>query len=141
MLHNNLKKITVKTNLKPISLIEANTGEYVAVWVNILKNAYDSLISADVQRPVIWIFSELYNDSIVIKIQDNGPGIPKNIKAKIFEPKFTTKTNGTSFGLGLGLAIVQRIIHSYDGKISVNSEQGKTIFLIKIPAGEKNAET
>jgi signal transduction histidine kinase len=141
LLHNNLKRITIKTNLKPLPLIEANKGEFVQVWANILKNAFDSLILADVQRPVIWIFSELYNDSIVIKIQDNGPGIPQNIVSKIFEPKFTTKTNGTSFGLGLGLAIVQRIIHSYDGTVSVKSEPGKTIFIIKIPAGVKNAET
>jgi signal transduction histidine kinase len=141
LLHNNLKKITIKTNLKQIPLIKANKGEFVQVWTNILKNAYDSLISANIQRPVIWIFSELYNHSIVVKIQDNGPGISKNIISKIFEPKFTTKTNGTSFGLGLGLAIVQRMVNSYEGTISVNSEQGKTIFVIKIPAGDKNAET
>ena len=141
LLHNNLKQITIKTNFKALPLIEANKGEFVQVWANILKNAFDSLILVDVQRPVIWIFSELYNNSIVIKIQDNGPGIPKNIVSKIFEPKFTTKTKGTSIGLGLGLAIVQRIIHSYDGTVSVKSEPGKTIFIIKIPAGEKNAET
>jgi len=141
LMHNYLKQITIKTNLKAIPLIEANKGEFVQVWTNILKNGYDSLISAGVQRPVIWIFSELYKNSIVIKIQDNGPGIPKTIINKIFEPKFTTKSNGAMVGLGLGLAIVQRIIHSYDGKISLSSEIGKTVFTIKIPAGEKNAET
>jgi signal transduction histidine kinase len=141
LLHNNLKQITVKTNLQTIPIIEANKGEFVQVWSNILKNAYDSLITSNIQRPVIWIFSELMENSIIIKIQDNGPGIPKKIISKIFEPKFTTKISGTSIGLGLGLAIVQRIILSYSGKITVSSEKGKTIFLIKIPAGEKNAET
>lgn len=136
LIHNYLKQITLKTNLKPIPLIEANKGEFVQVWSNIFKNAYDSLISAGIQRPVIWIFSELSNNSIVIKIQDNGPGIPKNIVSKIFEPKFTTKTNGATVGLGLGLAIVQRIIHSYNGQITLSSEPGKTVFTVKIPAGE-----
>ena len=141
LLHNNLKQITIKTNLKPIPLIEANKGEFVQVWTNILKNAYDSLISANVQRPVIWIFSEQYNDSIIIKIQDNGPGIPKNIISKIFEPKFTTKMDDNIVGLGLGLAIVQKIVHSYNGKISVKSEPGKTIFTIHIPVGGEHGET
>ena len=140
LLHNHLKQITVKTNLQDIPLIEANKGEFVQIWSNILKNAFDSLITANIQRPVIWIFSEFVDGSIVVKIQDNGPGIPKKILSKIFEPKFTTKTRGTTIGLGLGLAIVQRIILSYNGTISVKSEQGKTIFLIKIPAGEKDAE-
>jgi len=136
LLHNHLKQITIKTNLQTIPQIQANKGEFVQVWTNLLKNAYDSLKSAKVPRPVIWVFSEFIGKNIVIKIQDNGPGIPENILSKIFEPKFTTKTSGTTVGLGLGLSIVQRIIHSYDGSISVTSEQGKTIFLIKIPAGE-----
>ena len=79
------------------------------------------------------MFSEYIENKIVIKVQDNGPGIPEKILSKIFEPKFTTKTSGKTVGLGLGLSIVQRIIHSYDGTISVTSEPGKTIFLIKIP--------
>jgi len=133
LLHNHLKQITIKTNLQEIPVIEANKGEFVQVWTNLLKNAYDSLKSANVLRPVIWVFSEFVKKNIIVTIQDNGPGIPENILSKIFEPKFTTKTSGTTVGLGLGLSIVQRIIHSYDGSISVTSEQGKTIFLIKIP--------
>lgn len=133
LLHNQLKQITVKANLQDIPAIEANKGEFVQVWSNILKNAFDSLVTAKIQRPVIWIFTEHDEDTIVIKIQDNGPGIPKNIINKIFEPKFTTKTNGTTIGLGLGLSIVQRIILSYNGTISVKSENGKTIFSIQVP--------
>jgi len=52
---------------------------------------------------------------------------------KIFRPNFTTKKGGLSFGLGLGLSIVQRLVDSYNGKIQVHSKPGKTRFIVKIP--------
>jgi signal transduction histidine kinase len=66
-------------------------------------------------------------------VEDNGPGIPKSLRQKIFQPNVTTKVNGLTFGLGLGLSIVQRIVESYNGEISVESEEGKTTFTVNIP--------
>jgi len=133
LLHNSLKQITVKEVLNPVPFITANKGELVQVWSNLLKNAFDSLMIGKDNKPVIWIFSELKGKYIDVRIQDNGPGIPKEILPKIFEPKFTTKMNDRIVGLGLGLAIVQKIIHSYNGIIKVISEPGKTIFSVKFP--------
>ena len=141
LMHNSLKNITVKEILNPLPLISANKGELVQVWTNIFKNAYESLITKIDLKPVLWIFSEHKNKYIEIKIQNNGPGISKKILPKIFEPKFTTKMDDNIVGLGLGLAIVQKIVHSYNGKISVKSEPGKTIFTIHIPVGGEHGET
>ena len=55
--------------------------------------------------------------TIVILISDNGPGIPTDIKQKIFEPFFTTKPQGT----GLGLAVVQAVVHAHNGTLWVDS--------------------
>ncbi|MCB0298951.1 MAG: histidine kinase, partial [Calditrichaeota bacterium] len=71
-------------------------------------------------------------------VEDNGPGIPEDIRANIFQPNFTTKVEGLSFGLGLGLTIVQRLVDSYSGKISVTSKPGKTVFKILLPVPESN---
>ena len=61
---------------------------------------------------------------------DNGNGIPNNLKNKIFEPKFTTK----SAGMGLGLGIVKNIIKSHNGKITfVSTPQKGTTFTIVLP--------
>lgn len=141
LLHNSLKQITVKEVLKPVPLILANKGELIQVWTNLFKNAYESLISKNDLRPVLWIFSEFIEGNIVVKIQDNGPGISKNILSKIFEPKFTTKMSGQIVGLGLGLAIVRKIIHSYNGQIFVESQPGKTIFTIQIPVGGRHGKS
>jgi hypothetical protein len=70
---------------------------------------------------------------VTVSITDNGPGIPENLRDKIFQPSFTTKKEGLSFGLGLGLSIVQKIVETYRGGISVESRPGRTTFTVQIP--------
>jgi signal transduction histidine kinase len=76
--------------------------------------------------------NEENDQEVVILIQDNGTGMPKEIKQKIFDPFFTTKPIGE--GTGLGLSIVQQIIISHKGTIDVQSEAEKgTLFKIILP--------
>jgi signal transduction histidine kinase len=67
---------------------------------------------------------------VEISISDNGPGIPEDIRARIFEPFVTTRSQGT----GLGLAISKQIVTAHKGSISVNSFPGGTVFSVCIPA-------
>jgi hypothetical protein len=71
-----------------------------------------------------------------IRIRDNGPGIAPEILPRIFQPDVTTKINGLSFGLGLGLAIVERLVVGYHGTISVESSTEKTLFTVEFPLGD-----
>jgi signal transduction histidine kinase len=74
--------------------------------------------------------SESQKHEAIIRVSDNGPGIPKIACGKIFQPFYSTKEEGT----GLGLSIASRIIHEHGGKIEVNSYEGKgTTFIIKLP--------
>jgi two-component system NtrC family sensor kinase len=71
---------------------------------------------------------------IKIAVSDTGCGIPKENITKIFNPFFTTKGGKESTGLGLGLSIVQRIIKSHHGHISVRSTVGKgSTFTVELP--------
>ena len=103
------------------------------VWANLIKNAIDSMTQARTEAPKVTIVSGTRNNAIIVTIKDNGPGISKEVLGKIFQPSFTTKERGLDFGLGLGLTIVERIIHSYGGSITVKSKPGHTTFKIKIP--------
>ncbi len=128
-----LRTVNVKKDFEELPTIYGNSGEFVQVWINIIKNACEAMQQAGTTDPSLSITTKKRTKKIRITIQDNGPGIPKHIKSKIFQPSFTTKVGGLSFGLGLGLSIVQRLVNSYDGKINVKSQPGETSFIIEIP--------
>jgi signal transduction histidine kinase len=75
--------------------------------------------------------------SAVIRISDNGPGIPGAVQSKIMEPFFTTKEEGT----GLGLSIAARIVQEHGGRMDIRSKEGKgSTFIITLPMEESDRE-
>ncbi len=108
--------------------ILAQRGHLSEVFVNILQNAREAMGG----RGEIQLSAKYGgNFDVVVRIADNGPGIPPEKLAKIFEPYFTTKEKGT----GLGLAIVKHNTELYNGTVQVESEIGKgTVFTIILPA-------
>jgi signal transduction histidine kinase len=135
LLQSNVRRITVELQLGTLIPILAHTGELIQVWSNIIKNACESLESAGTAQPRLIISSLQKGDTILVSISDNGPGIPADIRDRIFQPNITTKKEGLSFGLGLGLTIVQSIVTRYHGRILVESEPGSTTFTIHLPTG------
>ena len=115
----------------------ADRTELAQIWVNLIKNATDALKEAKTENPEIRV--SYYSDGTFLfaEIQDNGPGIPQELQEKIFQPDFTTKKNGLSFGLGLGLTIVKRLVDSYEGEITIDSDKKKTIFKVKLLLGDE----
>lgn len=107
------------------------------VVINLLNNAFyavseraQSNNNAD-WKPMVAISTKLANTSVFISIEDNGTGIPDEVKEKIFNPFFTTKPTGE--GTGLGLSICYDIIKSHGGDITVESLLGKgTKFIIEL---------
>ncbi len=108
--------------------ILAQRGHLSEVFVNIMQNAREAMNG----KGTIKVSAQYGGDfNIVIKIADDGPGIPQEKLDKIFEPYFTTKEKGT----GLGLAIVKHNTELYNGTVRVESEPGKgTLFTIMLPA-------
>ena len=123
------KNITVTRSYDPeLPRVLVNAGEMNQVWTNLLDNAIDALQDGG----QITVRSAHEPASIIVEIADNGPGIPKEIQSRIWEPFFTTKDVGK--GTGLGLDIVQRIVvRRHRGEISVQSAPGKTCFQVRLP--------
>jgi len=107
--------------------IEAYASELNQVWTNIIDNAIDAMGG---QGELI-LRAYAQDDSVVIEIADNGPGIPPKIQSRIFEPFFTTKPPGV--GTGLGLNITYNIVQKHLGQIKVTSQPGATCFQVTLP--------
>ncbi|WP_413199502.1 GAF domain-containing protein [Nostoc piscinale] len=109
------------------------------VFMNILNNAIDALEDAVtngklIDKPKIWIRTKVIEENTIqIKIADNGCGIPHNLRSRIFEPFFTTKQPGQGTGLGLSISY-QIIVDKHGGNIKCVSPPGKGCeMLIEIP--------
>lgn len=98
--------------------VYADKEQMRRVIINLLKNAEQSI--PEDRKGEIRVTVEKQGDKVCIRVKDNGCGIPEEIRKKIFEPNFTTKTSGT----GLGLAICRRIIESFNGQIGFTTELG-----------------
>ena len=109
-------------------------GELNQVWANLIDNALDAIPESG----RIEILSNREADKIVVRVVDNGGGIPEEIRARIFDPFFTTKPMGA--GTGLGLDIVRRLVRHNDGEISVESQPGRTEFRVELPIAPASAD-
>ncbi|MGA1862719.1 ATP-binding protein [Deferribacter thermophilus] len=110
------KKVVVNTDIQCDTTIKANKGKLHQLLINLISNAIDAVeIGGKVD---ITFYME--NGRKVLKVRDNGKGIPEEIRQRIFDPFFTTK--GVGKGTGLGLAIVKSIVDEYNWKIEVESE-------------------
>ncbi len=130
--------------------VECYSGKLNQVFMNLLNNAIEALEKRCMEnsgpQPTIWINTELIPaqtspdsatpGAIVIRIRDNGIGIPDPIKEEIFEPFFTTKPRGS--GTGFGLSICQEIVVKvHGGKLKCLSPAGEgTEFSVEIPLTE-----
>lgn len=103
-------------------------GELNQIWANLIDNALDAI--RDGGRVVVTAGAE--GASVVVRVLDDGPGIPDDLKGQIFDPFFTTKP--VRQGTGLGLDIVRRLVEQNGGLIEVSSEPGRTEFRVTLPA-------
>jgi two-component system, NtrC family, nitrogen regulation sensor histidine kinase NtrY len=117
----------VHTPSSSTATIVADRDQLRGVFINIIRNAIQAIQESGTITAGVYLEKHL----CIIKISDTGQGIPEEILTRIFEPNFSTKTEG----MGLGLAIARRVIEDHGGMISCSSERGKgTMFEIRLPA-------
>ncbi len=123
-------EINLGTKLSPI---KADREELRRAFINILRNAIQAMNG----EGRIIISTARLGDDIEIRIQDFGTGIPDEIKGKLFQPNFSTKTDG----MGLGLAIVKKTVEDLGGSISIESTLGEgTTVIMTIPVHTEDHE-
>ncbi|MCC6622310.1 MAG: GHKL domain-containing protein [Deltaproteobacteria bacterium] len=110
--------------------IRMSPGRIEQVVMNLLLNAGHAAQPVEDSRVVLR--TSRADGHIVIEVEDNGPGVPAEIRARVFEPFFTTKERGQ--GTGMGLAISKRIVDEHGGALELSSEPGHpTRFTVRLP--------
>ena len=132
---NEIKYVAeVEKEYSHVPLIECVGGEINQVLLNIIINAAQSLKSQKrEQKGRIGLKTRADDEYVYCEISDDGPGIPKEIIGKIYDPFFTTKEAGKGTGLGLSISY-DIIVHKHGGDLTVESRVEKgTTFTIKLP--------
>ncbi|MBR8834977.1 MAG: PAS domain S-box protein [Stigonema ocellatum SAG 48.90 = DSM 106950] len=137
------------SNLPPV---ECYPGQLNQVFINILTNAIDALEegvgiawgfnpkgSGESLTPSIWIRTEVVEPNrVIVRIADNGPGVPEKVKQRIFDPFFTTKPVGKGTGLGLSISY-QIVTDRHCGSLQCISEPGQGAeFVVDIPLAQES---
>jgi signal transduction histidine kinase len=115
---------------KDLPPVKGFGGELNQVWANLLDNAID----AAGEGGHVEVTARPVRNNVVVSVIDNGPGVPADIRDRIFDPFFSTKPAG--HGMGLGLDIVRRLILRHNGVIELQSEPGRTEFRVTLPEAE-----
>ncbi len=128
-LYENIENVEVKAIIKnrPV-YIWADNKQISRALINLIKNAIQAVPEG--VKGLVIVELEQLEDKALIKVMDNGTGIPEEVRHKLFTPSFTTKSSG----MGLGLSMVKNIVQNAKGRIWFDTELGKgTTFYIEFP--------
>ena len=126
--HELKQGIQVVKDFGRIDPIDCYPGQLNQVFLNLVVNARQAMGS----KGTLTISTRDVGDEIEIRFRDDGPGIPPEHLARIFDPGFTTK--GVGVGTGLGLAICFRLVEAHQGRLTVESTVGEgATFVIRLP--------
>ncbi|MGZ3687456.1 MAG: sensor histidine kinase, partial [Bdellovibrionota bacterium] len=117
-------------------LVKINSIEFSRVMLNLLTNAFDAVQGC----PEKWVklkFSEVGEEAL-LSVIDSGPGVPPELRSKLFQPFFTTKEIGK--GIGLGLSISKGLVQAFGGTLALNEDFADTCFEIRLPRLARKAE-
>jgi signal transduction histidine kinase len=117
----------VQTEAKRLPLISIDKEQLGRALINLVKNALEAM---EGRGGTVQLEARGHRDGVEIRVSDDGPGIPPEIREKLFTPYVTTKASGT----GLGLAIVDRIVSEHEGSVDVQSAPGSTTFTLWLPS-------
>ena len=133
IMRHRLRDIDVRTELADdLPEIEAHGSELNQVWTNLVDNAVDAMDGRGTLTISAAPEPEPGGIGVRVSVCDSGSGIPDEVRKRLFEPFYTTKEPGK--GTGLGLHISHNVVAQHGGRIEVESEPGRTCFIVTLPA-------
>ncbi len=130
---------TLQTDFAPaLPLVEAVSQDIGRVLLNLFTNAFYAVRKRQQAgeagyAPTVRVQTAQEEDEVVVRVRDNGTGIPEEVQQKIFQPFFTTKPSGEGTGLGLSLSY-DLVVKGHGGTLEVDSQEGEyTEFVMRLP--------
>jgi nitrogen-specific signal transduction histidine kinase len=134
-------KVRVEDGLPPI---QGDHHQLCQLFTNLLINAFEALegrgsVSVTAREGVLEedphaVGTDSHTRTVVVEVADDGPGVPKELRDRIFNAFFTTKPQGS----GLGLAIVRKVVDAHDGRIDIQTGAHGTRFRVTLPVSGAN---
>jgi len=131
LLHHALRDIVVERRYGDLPRVAVYVDELNQVWTNLIQNAQQALTGKGAITIETAVEIRDNSDWAVVRVIDDGPGVPADALPQIFEPFFTTKPKGEGTGLGLGIA--RQIVDKHQGVLRCQSEPGRTVFEVWLP--------
>ncbi|MBA3393020.1 MAG: HAMP domain-containing protein [Deltaproteobacteria bacterium] len=146
VLHHTLRDIVVERHYGDLPRVPVYVDELNQVWTNLISNAQQAVSgraqpgAGNESRPLhlgpggsitIETAVDAEGKVAIVRVIDDGPGVPEDVLPRIFEPFFTTKPKGEGTGLGLGIA--RQIVDKHGGELHCQSEPGRTVFEVRLP--------
>ncbi|MGH8788934.1 MAG: sensor histidine kinase [Cupriavidus necator] len=130
-----LRGVSLSRELPADTLVLGDEAAIIGVLINLFSNAALAMRKAGTAAPAIHTTARWDNHRLHVMVRDNGPGIPQENLARVFEPFFTTREVGQ--GLGLGLSISYAVVERHGGQLYAESELGQwTAFSFDLPRAE-----
>ena len=127
-----LKGLSFSTDLPVVLPLECNPAEICQLVMQLLNNAaYAARLNKETGVPTVRLEVERVDETIRLRVIDNGPGIEPQICNRIFDPFVTTKPVGT--GTGMGLAMAARVVLDHHGTIDGQNTEAGTVFTVSLP--------
>jgi signal transduction histidine kinase len=138
LLHHALRDIVIERRYGVVPRVPVFVDELNQVWTNLISNAQHALagkgtiaIETSVGEEAAAEVGQRGTRCVVVRVIDDGPGVPPDVLPRIFEPFFTTKPKGEGTGLGLGIA--RQIVAKHGGVLRCESRPGQTCFEVRLP--------
>lgn len=122
-------RIEISVSSSPQALIKADPAHVRVILENLIGNALDAVQT--VQRPKVTVDIEARGNQVRLRVSDNGPGVPPELRAHLFEPLASSK----SHGLGLGLAIARALARAMGGDVVLEGDAPASSFVLSLPSG------
>jgi signal transduction histidine kinase len=139
LLHHALRDIVVERHYGELPRVPVYVDELNQVWTNLIQNAQQALAGKGAITVETTVEEVRDGSWAVVRVIDDGPGVPADVLPQIFEPFFTTKPKGEGTGLGLGIA--RQIVDKHGGEMRCTSQPGRTVFEVRLPITGAKAAT